>query len=193
MANRKIIALTSSVFFGLSVLGIGATPNNHKELKCELIQEEQPSFHNADEKARYDKLVEEGKEIEKEKIRQEKENRKREELEKQKAEKERTEKEKTFILTFYTSLDCENGYGAITCRGQKLQDGIVANNVLPLGTKIQLENIGEVVVSDRGGADFNSSNRLDVFVPRRHGESESHYYNRVNNMGRVKVKGTIIE
>ena len=52
-----------------------------------------------------------------------------------------------FILTFYTSLDCENGYGAITCTGKKLRPGMVANNVLPLGTKIYLEGWGNVVAA----------------------------------------------
>ena len=29
---------------------------------------------------------------------------------------------KTFIVTFYTSLNCENGYGSVNSRGEELTD-----------------------------------------------------------------------
>ena len=98
-----------------------------------------------------------------------------------------------FILTFYTSLDCENGYGAITCTGKKLVDGMVASNVYKLGTTIKLKGWGEVTVSDTGGENFNVSNRLDVFIPRDGDESDYNYKRRVNKMGKVTVKGRIIK
>ena len=98
-----------------------------------------------------------------------------------------------FILTFYTSLDCENGYGAITCTGKKLVDGMVANNVYKLGTTIKLDGYGEVVVSDKGGKNFNVSNRLDVYIPKNSDENNSEYFRRVNKMGKVTVKGRIIK
>lgn len=99
--------------------------------------------------------------------------------------------ETEFILTFYTSLDCENGYGAITCEGDSLQQGGVASNVYDLGTKIYLEGYGETIVNDRGGSNFNSSNRLDVFIEREYGESDYEYKQRVSKMGIVTVKGYI--
>lgn len=99
-----------------------------------------------------------------------------------------------FILTFYTSLDCENGYGAITCTGKKLTDGMVANNVYKLGTTIKLDGFGKVTVADRGSNKFfNNETRLDVFIPRDGNESDYNYKRRVNKMGKVIVKGRIIK
>lgn len=100
----------------------------------------------------------------------------------------------TFELTFYSGLACENSkYGAVNCKGVKLFDGIVANNVLPYGTKIKLEGWGNVEVLDVGGSNFDTPHRLDVYVPRIEGESDNEYYNRVQRMGRVKVQGKIIK
>lgn len=119
-------------------------------------------------------------------------------LKQQLDEKQRIEEEKAkyieidFILTFYTSLNCENGYGAVTCRGENLVEGIVASNYYPLGTIINLDKYGEVIVADRGSKNFNSNNRLDVYIPREYGESEYQYYKRVNKMGKQKVKGKIL-
>jgi 3D (Asp-Asp-Asp) domain-containing protein len=99
----------------------------------------------------------------------------------------------TFELTFYSGLACENSkYGAVNHKGVKLFDGVVANNVLPYKTKIKLDGWGMVEVLDVGGNDFDSSKRLDVYVPRNKGESDGDYYNRVQKMGVVKVKGKII-
>lgn len=101
---------------------------------------------------------------------------------------------KEFELTFYSSLNCENGYGAITSTGHKLFDGVVASNHYKINTKIKLQGWGEVTVLDRGSDKyFNNDYRLDVYIPREPNESDSHYYSRVNKMGRVKVKGTIIK
>lgn len=95
-------------------------------------------------------------------------------------------------LTFYSSLGVENGgFTGINCSGKKLTPGTVANNVLPLGTKIYTEEFGTLTVSDRGGDNFNTIHRLDVYVPRERGESDRDYLRRVNAMGRVKVKGYI--
>ena len=97
-----------------------------------------------------------------------------------------------FTLTFYTDLSCENSSaGAVNCLGQKLSQGMVANNKLPLGTKIYLEGYGNYYVADKGGSSFNNNYHLDVFVPRNGGESNSQYKKRVNNMGIKKVKGYI--
>lgn len=102
--------------------------------------------------------------------------------------------EEMFEITFYTSLNCENSkYGAVTCNGNKLRDGMVANNVLPQGTKIKLQGYGVVEVLDRGGSDFDDKYRLDVFISKNKGESDYEYLRRVNNMGRMRVKGYIIK
>ena len=100
---------------------------------------------------------------------------------------------KTFTVTFYTSLNCENGYGSVNSRGEELCDGMVASNVYPIGTEIDLGSMGTVIVSDRGGSAFNSSDRLDMLVSRNEGESDSHYYSRVNKMGKRVVTGKILK
>ena len=97
-----------------------------------------------------------------------------------------------FILTFYTTLPQENGGYTVTCEGKELKNGMVASNVYPLGTKIKIN--GKIfTVSDRGGKNFNHSNRLDVLVERNSGESDSEYLKRVNNLGKIKVTGYVLE
>ena len=88
------------------------------------------------------------------------------ELEKKKAEEEvKKQKEKkieeqkknepqwqTFIVSFYTGLDEENydGCGGRNCLNQPLERGMIANNSLPMGTKIFLDNdYGVRTVQDR--------------------------------------------
>jgi 3D (Asp-Asp-Asp) domain-containing protein len=131
----------------------------------------------------------------------------KEEFEKQKIEKERLKKEKDleeqkkkepqwqeYILTFYTSMNSENGYGAITSQGRKLSRGGVANNVIPQNTKLYLEKWGEVTVNDKGSnKHFSVDNRLDVFIERNAGESDSQYLRRVNSYGIQRVRGYIIK
>jgi len=126
------------------------------------------------------------------------ENEKKTEEEKLKKELETQKKNnvewKEFELTFYSSLNSENGFGAITSTGSRLFDGVVASNHYKINTKIKLQGWGEVVVLDRGSDKyFNNDYRLDVYIPREHGESDSTYFKRVNKMGRIKVKGTIIK
>lgn len=126
--------------------------------------------------------------------------------EENKKEKERLEKEQTqkaeikkqnntqdYTLTFYGWVECVGGRKAITTHGVKPYEGMVANNVIPQGTIIKLEGYGEVIVADRGGNNFNVSNRLDVYIDSLPGESESHYQKRIDKMGRVTVKGTILK
>jgi len=131
------------------------------------------------------------------------------ELEKKKAEELRLQKEKEleeqkkisietkeFELTFYSNLDMENysGCGGITSSGCKLFDGVVASNYYKMNTKIKLEGWGEVTVLDKGSDKyFNNDYRLDVFIPKEPNESDSHYYSRVNKMGKIKVKGVIVK
>lgn len=102
--------------------------------------------------------------------------------------------EETFVLTFYTSLIDENTkYGPITCNGNRLSEGMVANNILPQGTKISTKEFGELVVADKGGDNFNKSYRLDVYISRNYGENDYQYKKRVEAMGVVRVQGIIIK
>ncbi|MBC2582375.1 hypothetical protein [Clostridium sp. DJ247] len=97
-------------------------------------------------------------------------------------------------LTFYSGLADENGgFKGINCSGKKLTPGMVANNVLPQGTKIYTKEYGTLTVADKGGSNFDTVNRLDVYVSRNSGESDEIYRKRVTNMGRVKVRGYIVK
>lgn len=96
-----------------------------------------------------------------------------------------------FKCTYYTSLPSENGGYTVTCEGKPLEGNIVANNTLPLGTKILINNT-VYTVSDRGSR-FDSINRLDVLVERNPGESDEEYLNRVNNLGVEYIEGYIIK
>ena len=101
---------------------------------------------------------------------------------------------KEFILTFYTSLESENSSaGAVTCQNKPLSRGGVANNVIPQNTNIFLENYGQVIVNDKGSDKyFGVDNRLDVFIEREPGESDTQYSHRVNSYGVQKVQGYIV-
>ena len=117
-------------------------------------------------------------------------NKRFEEIERLREEKKR----KIFILTYYTSLDEENGgYGGINHLGKRLSRGMVANNYYEVGTRILLDDGSEYIVADKGGKNFNSEHRLDVFVERQYGESDYEYKKRVNNMGVKEIGGKIDE
>lgn len=99
-----------------------------------------------------------------------------------------------FEVTFYSDLNCENGYGNLTATGDVLASGMVANNYFDFGTQLYIEGLGLKTVKDRGSKKhFSNKNRIDVFVPRNYGESDDEYYTRVNNMGRVIMQGYILE
>ncbi len=102
---------------------------------------------------------------------------------------------KTFYLSFYTSLPNENGGYTHMANGAPINTArdVVASNVYKLGTKIYLEGYGIKTVADRGGSNFNNSNRLDVLIPRKSGENDHNYYVRVNNMGRPAARGYIVK
>lgn len=90
-------------------------------------------------------------------------------------------------MTFYGDFAHENGgYAGIDANGNKLVAGTVASNYYPQGT--QFEFNGTIyTVRDRGGSNFNSPNRLDVFVPRLKNESNSDYAKRIRHYGVKKV------
>lgn len=98
---------------------------------------------------------------------------------------------RNFELTYYTDLPEENGGYTITSSQTKLRHGVVASNFYPVGTKI-LINGCVYTVEDTGSSEFNSPHRLDVLVERHPGEDDDTYLNRVNNKGRVQVKGKIL-
>ena len=97
-----------------------------------------------------------------------------------------------FKCTYYTSLPSENGGYTVTCEGKPLKGNIVANNTLPLGTKILINNT-VYTVSDKGSSRFEKITRLDVLVERNPGESDEEYLRRVNNLGVEYIEGYIIK
>lgn len=73
----------------------------------------------------------------------------------------------TMELSFYTGAANEGG--SESASGKSLKYGMCASNVYPFGTQFKLTGInglddGVFTVEDHGGVDFNSSNRLDIYV-----------------------------
>ena len=70
-------------------------------------------------------------------------------------------------LSFYTGAVDEGGN--MSASGKTLKYGMCASNVYPFGTQFKITGIsgledGVFTVEDRGGADFNSNTRLDIYV-----------------------------
>ena len=99
----------------------------------------------------------------------------------------------TFIATFYSSLEEENGTQGVDSRGNLLTEGTVANNFLPYNSKIYLKNYGCYTVKDNGNPIyFNTINRIDIYVPRFKGEDDITYSNRIKKMGVKEIQGYIL-
>lgn len=91
-------------------------------------------------------------------------------------------------LTFYGDGAEENGgYAGKNAYSNSLSAGMVASNVYPRGTKFVTPDGKILDVQDRGGKNFDSYNRLDVFVPRQSGESKSAYDKRISNLGKKTI------
>jgi 3D (Asp-Asp-Asp) domain-containing protein len=79
-----------------------------------------------------------------------------------------------FKVTFYCAcLECCGKTNAITASGTPAQAGvtIAASSAIPFGTRMWIEDYGERVVHDRGGA--ITTNRIDVYV-NTHAEALRH-------------------
>lgn len=138
------------------------------------------------------KAKQQAEEEAKRKAKEEAERKAKEEAErKAKAEAEKKYKEVEANISFYTNLPSENGGYSITAQGHKHKSTtIAAPKDIPFGTKIDCGEYGIKVVDDRGGAikyDSKGRMKLDVFVPRNSGESDSSYKNRVQQMGRKYI------
>lgn len=142
--------------------------------------------HPIFEKLEKDKIEFEQKKAEEERLRKE------QELEEQKKNEPVWQE---FIVSFYTGLDEENSiYGAVNCRHLPLERGMVANNVLPYGTKIYLDNdFGTRTVEDTGSKIFNDSNRIDLYVARNDGETKEQWRKRAESYGIRHIWGYIIK
>lgn len=112
------------------------------------------------------------------------------------------EEEKKYIeinveISFYTSLIEENTpLGGIDAQGNPLVWGTLAvPRSVKLGTKFEIEGYegNTFVARDRGSVKHirikeDGTYRIDMFVPRKQGENDSQYWQRVNNYGKIKRK-----
>lgn len=179
--------------------------NNQKQWRelTESVEKMRPELKKLETKAKFEqdvkKMIEENRRIAEQ-----------ERIEKERRERERQQElnklsklsglnvvgftEYTFEVSFYSDLNCENGWGNITAYGETLSDGMIANNFLPKDTMVYFDGLGTKRVADTGSDKyFNAINKADVFVPRQSGEDPDEYFRRVNNMGRKHVTGYILE
>lgn len=120
----------------------------------------------------------------------------REELEKRKL-VNNSYKNQLFIVSYYgaTFNECGNTH-FITASGVPVSEGhIAAPKEIPFGSKVILNGV-EYTVTDRGNPKYiktlsDGSMKIDVFVPRLHGESDSKYEARISDMGINKVMGKL--
>ena len=103
-------------------------------------------------------------------------------------------------LSFYTGLACENTpLGAVDAQGNALIWGTIAvPRTVSLGTEFSFDNYPDMIFTarDRGSVKHirvtdKGVYRMDVYCPRKQGESDSAYYKRVNNYGKIKTKGKL--
>ena len=196
------------ILTGLLCFTMITTPIENREIEEVKIKEEFASAHDPMrerillKKDGYKLLFKKKDIVQEELDKLEEERIKKEESERVAAEeKERQEQErksslnKIFKLSFYTTLPEENGGYTNMANGKPIAGAynVVASNYYPLGTKIYLEGFGTMVVSDRGGSAFNSSDRLDVLIQRREGESVANYKARVRKLGRQQISGKIVD
>lgn len=97
----------------------------------------------------------------------------------------------TFDVTFYTDIPWMNSGYVTTATGKKPAYGMLATNAWPFGTVIEIPGWGTFVVEDRGGSSLNTKDRLDMFIPRRAGETDNQYINRLLVMGRQYLTGYV--
>lgn len=72
-----------------------------------------------------------------------------------------------FKISYYCACEkCCGKTDGITASGVKVANGVTVaadTSILPFGTKIYIEGIGERIVQDKGGA--IKGNKIDVYVP----------------------------
>lgn len=111
-------------------------------------------------------------------------------------------KEIDIELSFYTGLVCENTeHGAVDAQGNNLVWGIIAiPREIDLGTNFEIDIYPNQVFkgTDRGSVKHirireDGVYRIDVFCPRKWGETDNEWWTRVNNYGKIKTTGRILE
>ena len=188
--KRIMVVLSSTLLF--NTIGLPSTP--FQTLATEVVKDNINNEMVQD--YRLKKFMEQY-----EKTKTENEKKKaEEEVKKQIEEQKKNDIElQTFILTYYglLSSECGNTKG-ITASGKRISRGMIASPPqLKFGTRIMIEG-NEYVVEDRGSSKYikvnnDGSIRLDVYLPRLDGESDSVYYKRIQSKGVKMVQGTILK
>ena len=68
-----------------------------------------------------------------------------------------------FVATGYSANDPLQGTNGITATGKKIKEGMIAvdTKIIPLGTRIEIKDIGIFVAEDTGGR--IKGNRIDIY------------------------------
>ena len=194
LRGKRIMAILSTTLI-FSTSGLSETPFH--ALATEVVKDNNIGMVQVD---RFGLLIEPiFEKLEKDKIEFEQKKAEEEQLTKQKELEEQKKNEpqwQEYIVSYYTGLDEENfeGCGGRNCLNKPLERGMIANNSLPLGTKIFLDNdYGTRTVQDRGSSRFNDSNRIDLYVERWSGESKEQWKKRAESYGIRHIRGYIIK
>jgi len=103
----------------------------------------------------------------------------------------------TLTISFYTALESENGKGRANMNaiGGKLvaNQSIAVPRDIPFGSILEIEGYGKRVCDDRGSKkyikwlnDEKTHMKVDLYIARNKGESDSQYWKRVNALGIVR-------
>lgn len=110
-------------------------------------------------------------------------------------------KEINIEITFYTGLACENTvHGSVDAQGNDLVWSTIAvPRSIDLGTKFEIDLYPNqtFVARDRGSVKHirikeDGTYRIDIFCPRKSGETDDEYWSRVNAYGRITTTGRIM-
>lgn len=68
-----------------------------------------------------------------------------------------------FVATGYSANDPSQGTDNITATGKKIYEGVIAvdPDVIPLGTEVQIKDVGTFIAEDTGGK--IKGNRIDIY------------------------------
>ena len=68
-----------------------------------------------------------------------------------------------FVATGYSANDPEQGTNSVTATGKEIKDGMIAVDpkIIPLGTKIEIKDMGIFSAEDTGGK--IKGNRIDIY------------------------------
>lgn len=159
-----------------------AIERNKEDLKVTTKEEGYKNIQNQLEETKRLKAEQERLQ----KLKEEEEQKQREAEERKRIEEEKNSYNITFCLTHYGRSKSENGGYTKTCYGTELREGIIASNYWKRGTVIELTDGRRFIVEDTGSNNFNSPERLDVFI-------DTYDSNYLNKLGKQYIKGRIVK